>query len=123
MTAEDRRITRECSPQRDPPKGWTKVGGCENVWRSIHDKLTVIVTGRREGDGRRWMHVSVSHRDRLPTWPELKTVKDMLIGPDTVAIQVFPRAAEFVNVHPFCLHLWHCLDGDVIPDFRVDGQI
>jgi len=28
-----------------------------------------------------------------------------------------------VNDHPRCLHLWCCLDRDVVPDFRRGGTI
>lgn len=30
---------------------------------------------------------------------------------------------KYINLHPTCLHLWHCLDGDVVPDFARGGQI
>lgn len=26
-------------------------------------------------------------------------------------------AGKHVNKHPYCLHLWSCLDGPVLPDF------
>ena len=122
MSTEGMALTRELSP-RVLPNGWTFVQGYGNVVRHIHRKLQVIVTGSRERDGRRWMHVSVIHRDRLPTWDELREVKDWLVGRDRLAVQVLPPAGEYVNVHPNCLHLWHCLDGDPVPDFRRNGQV
>jgi hypothetical protein len=30
----------------------------------------------------------------------------MFIGRNHEAVQVFPRDEDFVNCHPFCLHLW-----------------
>ena len=30
---------------------------------------------------------------------------------------VFPERKFHVNIHPFCLHLWCCLDGDGLPEF------
>ncbi len=86
--------------------------------------LRAIVTVAKESDGKRWMHVSLSRPDRLPTWEDLKLVKSTLIGKDKLAIQVLPPEAEYVNTHPYCLHLWHCLDGRAVPDFRgAAGQI
>lgn len=44
--------------------------------------------------------------------------KDLFMGAERVAVQVHPRAAEYFNAHPFCLHLWSCLDAEVLPDLR-----
>jgi hypothetical protein len=80
--------------------------------------LTVIVSVAREDDGRRWKHVSVSRRDRqLPSWGDMRKVKDAFVGPDAYAYQVFPPEALYVNIHPGVLHLWQCLDGQAIPEF------
>jgi hypothetical protein len=86
-------------------------------WRSINGRTIVIASASVEGDGKRWLHVSVSHANHLPTWDTLRTVKDDFIGKDRKAVQIFPRASEYVNINPNVLHLWHCLDGDVLPDF------
>jgi hypothetical protein len=108
---------------RPRPKGWAEMGGCYNTFRNIHAHLTLIVTACREADGRLWVHVSMAGRDRVPTWPELVAVRDWLLGPEALAIQVIPPAAEHVNIHPHCLHLWHCVDGSPLPDFRKNGQV
>lgn len=85
--------------------------------------LRVICSARLEADGKRWMHVSCSRQDRLPDWQDLRLVKDTFIGRDRLAIQVLPRASEYVNCHPRVLHLWSCLDSDPCPDFRHEGMI
>jgi hypothetical protein len=88
--------------------------------------LAVIVSGMVEGDGKRWLHVSVSRAGRLPSWEDLGTVKNEFIGKDKVAIQVFPTEDKYVNFHPHVLHLWHCVDGESIPDFtfgRAKGML
>lgn len=85
--------------------------------------VRVICSARTEADGKRWLHVSCGHRDRLPTWDELVTVKETFIGRERLAIQVIPRRSEHVNTHPNVLHLWSCLDGDPTPDFRVNGEV
>jgi hypothetical protein len=104
------------------PSGWSR---CDelNVFRHIHSKLSLIVTACREADGHLWVHLSVAGRDRLPTWPELVAVRDWIVGAEAKAIQVVPPRSEYVNLHPFCLHLWVCLDGDPLPDFRKDGVV
>ena len=62
-------------------------------------------------------YVSVSRQSRLPTWRDLTECKDIFVGRDRKAIQVLPEESEYVNVHQFCLHMWHCLEGDSLPDF------
>lgn len=84
-------------------------------------RLSVIVTGCVELDGRRWVHASCAKPDRLPTWQELSLIKEVFIGVDKAAYQVLPPRDKHVNLHPFCLHLWHCLDGDPLPDFTQGG--
>lgn len=58
----------------------------------------------REVDG--WEHVSVSLRHRCPNWPEMCFVKDLFWGPDEAVVQFHPPAADYINNHDFCLHLW-----------------
>lgn len=57
-------------------------------------------------DGMGWEHVSVSKMDRCPTWEEMCRVKDAFWDPEDVVIQIHPPASDYVNNHPFCLHLW-----------------
>jgi hypothetical protein len=57
-------------------------------------------------DGCGWEHVSVSLADRCPTWDEMAWVKDLCWGPDACVVQYHPPRAEYVNCHPYCLHLW-----------------
>ena len=86
--------------------------------------LRVITSAAREADGKRWLHVSCSHADRIPEYEELKLVKEVFIGRDRKAIQVFASEKEHVNLNSFVLHLWCCLDGDPLPDFtRGTGSI
>ena len=93
------------------------------IGRRHMDRLRVICSARVEADGKRWMHVSCSTPTRLPTWDELRLVKDTFIGRDRPALQLLPRQSEYVNIHPHVLHLWSCLDGDPTPDFRIQGTV
>lgn len=88
---------------------------------------TVILSQSRHRDGRRWVHLSMSTLTRPPTWKELVAAKEVFLGKETRAIQVCPPRSEYVNHHPFVLHLFSCLDGDGLPpDFReeeTDGSL
>jgi len=53
-----------------------------------------------------WDHVSVSTRTRVPTWDEMCWVKDQFFEPEECVVQYHPPASTYVNIHPFCLHLW-----------------
>lgn len=122
LSIEGEVLTTDHCPRVLPP-GWI-TREFNNVFHNRHRRLTVIFSVERERDGRRWVHVSVSRTDRfLPTWEDLKHVKAWTIGADKLAIQILPPDAEFVNIHPGVLHLWHCLDGSPVPDFRHGGQI
>lgn len=93
------------------------------AYYKIGDNLMVLWSARREADGKRWIHVSYSRPSKDPSWEDTCEVKRTFIGKDRKAISVMPAEAEYVNIHPHCLHLWACLDGDGLPDFRVMGMI
>jgi len=57
-------------------------------------------------DGEGWDHVSVSLKNRCPTWEEMCWVKDLFFEPHEVVMQLHPAKSEYVNHHPYCLHLW-----------------
>lgn len=74
-------------------------------------------------NGERWLHVSASGRGRVPSYAELAEIKRVFVGRDRLALQLFPPAAEHVNIHPHVLHLWAPLDHRPVPDFRLFGQV
>lgn len=63
--------------------------------------LKVVVS-----DGAGWDHVSVSLQNRCPNWPEMCHVKDLFFELDETVVQFHPKISEYVNMHPYCLHLW-----------------
>lgn len=67
-----------------------------------------IITFCVASDGGDWEHVSVSlpGRDRTPTWEHMCLVKEVFWRPEDCVIQFHPAARDYVNYHPFCLHLW-----------------
>lgn len=77
--------------------------------------LFVIASVAVYGDGNQWLHVSVSRAARMPTYQELKMIKNDFIG-NRKAIFIFPKKERFINIHPHCMHLW-CCEKDVLPDF------
>ncbi len=57
-------------------------------------------------DGAGWEHVSVSLPNRCPTWPEMAYIKALFWDATDCVVQYHPPESEYVNNHPFCLHLW-----------------
>ena len=56
--------------------------------------LGIIVTEALEQDGRWWTHASVSRADRkLPTWYNIRKLKELAIGHERTAIIVLPPEA------------------------------
>lgn len=53
-----------------------------------------------------WDHVSVSFRNRCPSWKEMCEVKRMFFHDDEAAFELHPIASEYVNQSPCCLHIW-----------------
>lgn len=53
-----------------------------------------------------WEHVSVSLKNRCPTWDEMCIIKDIFWKDDEVVVQFHPKKSEYVNIHPYCLHMW-----------------
>lgn len=77
-----------------------------NSWESLN-----IVASNGDGmeewyEGPKWEHVSVSLRDRCPTWEEMCWVKSLFWEPEETVIEFHPPESRYVNNHKHCLHLW-----------------
>lgn len=57
-------------------------------------------------DGGGWDHVSVSLEHRCPRWEEMCFVKRLFFRDDEEVMQLHPKESNYVNRHPYCLHLW-----------------
>ena len=53
-----------------------------------------------------WEHVSASYSNRCPTWDEMCKLKEMFFKSEEVVVQYHPKQSQYVNIHPYCLHLW-----------------
>lgn len=63
----------------------------------------LIIIASNGGD---WEHVSVSLKDRCPTWDEMEWVKRKLWSDDDTVMQLHVPVSEHKNFHQYCLHLW-----------------
>lgn len=104
------------------PIGWDEFKSPSGFGYIKYGDLKVIISGT-EYDGEWWLHLSASRTRSIPSHEDLKEVKDLFIGRENLAVQVFPPKSEFINLHPYVLHLWHRPDKRPTPDFRIDGMI
>lgn len=59
--------------------------------------------------GAGWDHISVSTRDRCPSWEEMEHVRKLFAGHSEVWLQFGLPPEQHVNCHPYCLHWWRPL--------------
>jgi len=60
-----------------------------------------------------WDHVSVSLDNRCPNWPEMCLIKDLFWEPSECVLQFHPPESDYVNTHPYCLHLWKPISAEI----------
>jgi len=107
------------------PNTWKRINplpGFPHLVYLSNDMLRVLMTIEIH-DGKNWLHVSCARKSKLPSWDDLGRTKNLFIGSDKLALQVFPPQSEYVNDHKFTLHLWHCIDQRPLPDFRNEGSV
>jgi hypothetical protein len=68
--------------------------------------LKVIFSSGDPTIGVEWQHASVSTRNRCPNWQEMCFVKELLWDPEETVMQLHPPRSQWINNHPFVLHLW-----------------
>lgn len=74
--------------------------------RLRHSQIVFVIASDQMG----WEHVSVSRKDRCPTWEEMCQVRTLFWGEEDWVSQFHPPKDQYVNNHPYCLHLWRCVD-------------
>jgi hypothetical protein len=94
-------------------------GGDGWVYQHRHEHSSIVVTCATHPDGTAWVHASISHRDRMPDYADLRRLHRAVFG-DGWAYQVFAPPSEHVNIHEHALHLFGRLDGrPALPDFTL----
>lgn len=71
-----------------------------------------------------WEHVSVSNKKRCPTWEEMCHIKNMFWDENDCVVQYHPSQENYVNNHPYCLHLWRPTEQTlVVPPTYMVGKV
>ncbi len=94
--------------------------GCWDRTRTPQTRL--VHSLHRYGDGHVWAHLSVSQRSGLlPSWEQVRDVQWLLYPGDVGLIVVAPQD-EHYSIGEVA-HVWTCLTGSPLPDFRIAGAI
>ena len=52
----------------------------------------------------------MSLRNRCPNWLEMCFAKGLFWEDEEAVMQLHPPKSDYVNCHPYCLHLWKPLE-------------
>ena len=58
-------------------------------------------------------HCSVSLPTRCPSWEQMCAIKDAFWKEDECCMQLHPKKDDYVNNHPYCLHIWRPIDKEI----------
>jgi len=80
---------------------------------AINDRFTVLIKPFVNDIGQRMIWLSIKKNDRrvIDDWRELQTIKNMIVGPEVTAVQVFPPEKHLVDTSNQ-YHLWCYVDAN-----------
>ncbi len=61
-----------------------------------------------------WEHVSVSCKNRCPTWNEMSFIRHCFFKPEETVLQLHVPLKKHINLHPNTLHLWRPVGVDIV---------
>lgn len=93
-------------------------------WKIVaKDGRSSVIVNTGWFDGAQWVHASIAHADRLPSYQELCALHKAAFG-DGWAFEVHAPVSAHVNIHRYARHLWGRLDGArAHPAFGQGGTI
>ena len=57
-----------------------------------------------------WEHLSVSHKNKIPSWNTMQEMKEMFWDDEEVCFQLHPAKSEYINNNEYTLHIWKPID-------------
>jgi|SRR5215469_5427662 len=78
----------------------------------IDGQLWQVILGDGTGLGTGWRHLSATNAQRreVPPWAVMCRLKELFFADDAWVVQFHPPKDDYVNDHPFVLHLWEPLE-------------
>ena len=107
-------LTPVAAPRLDP------VTQASAWYRDRARHITISVNA----DGPNGWHLSISGRDRYPSWDEIVDARYRLVPDEVTMALLLPPREEWVNAHEFCFHL-HQVAGEtpLDPVAELDRQM
>lgn len=85
--------------------------------QSAHRATSSVIVSRFVLDGMAWVHASIAHTDRMPSYVTLAVLHKAVFA-EGFAYQVFAPSAQHINIHDYALHLWGLDNGEpALPNF------
>lgn len=57
-----------------------------------------------------WEHLSVSFKNKIPSWEVMNEMKEMFFKDDEDAFQYHPKKDDYINNNEYTLHIWRPLE-------------
>lgn len=84
---------------------WLKKEGSIWVKAYVSDEGLRILYSKDQVQHGKLLHLSISHKDRYPSWDEIVETKTVIMG-DIDVMMILPKAIDYVNISENCFHLW-----------------
>lgn len=86
----------------------------KNVETKLASKLKVEVRSNQASDKclvslticKGWEHLSVSHKNKIPSWMTMQEMKELFFKDDEECFQLHPKADNYINNNEYTLHIW-----------------
>ena len=93
----------------------------KNVETDLVSKLKVEVRSIKQSDKALvsltsiagWEHLSVSFKNKIPSWECMNEMKEMFFNDDEECFQLHPKKDNYVNNNEYTLHIWRPVDGNL----------
>lgn len=95
--------------------GYVKIAkeGRDGFCGTFYDKKSRCTLNFIMSWGAEFEHCSVSIPTRCPSWEQMCSIKDTFWNDDEVCMQLHPAKKDYVNNHPYCLHIWKPIDKEI----------
>lgn len=108
-----------------PDTGMVDLGAYTRI-ETDADPLCAIVTvdlyGEAVDGAGAWLHMSCSRARRMPTWDDLVLAREELGFGERIFVQLLPPVKYWLNIHNYCLHVFHRLDAETVPRMLWDQE-
>ena len=87
--------------------------GQDGFGGTFYDKKTRCNLNFIMSWGAGFEHCSVSMPTRCPSWEQMCSMKELFWRDDECCMELHPPKANYVNNHPYCLHIWKPINQEI----------